>query len=544
MKFKYILPVVAAVAIAAGCTTELPGDLANLSVDKSYVAIPTEGGSTTIKVTANDTWTFDVNVEVTEQYLDDVKGILKKTVEVSQLDQVDWLTVSPTSGSVGTTDVTFSANSTTSARTATLLIQVGDDVQYINITQEAGEAAEVQLATVAEVLAGTDGKTYRVQGTCTSIASTTYGNWYLKDSEGNTLYIYGTKDETGAYNWSAMNIAVGDLVTVEGPRLLYGSTLELVDVQVISVTKALLLSDETDKTIGKEAEPFTLTLTQKGSGITWESDSDWLSISNGYSVSGSDYVFTVTPTENNTGESRKGNLTFKSTKGSQSSEFTIAVTQLATVANTTDGLAGLAAEIATGTSKARVSFDYVLTDAKVTFKSGSNIFIEDATGGLLIYSSEVKLSVGDVVNGRVFGEGYAYSNLPEATSFDYSMATVTSGDAPAPTEVTFDELYNNYDKYISRYIVVKAKMATLLDAKYSAVASHGAIAATDADLNAADVETIALRCQSSGKFNGSSIYFYLYAPQGSTIDIVTTPVIYGTTKQLYVWGSSYVTVAE
>ena len=51
-------------------------------------------------------------------------------------------------------------------------------------------------------------------------------------------------------------------------------------------------------------------------------------------------------------------------------------------------------------------FDHVLKGAKVTYKKGSNTFIEDETGGLLVYDNSVTLKVGQVVDGRVWGEGY------------------------------------------------------------------------------------------------------------------------------------------
>ena len=54
----------------------------------------------------------------------------------------------------------------------------------------------VSTATCAEVIAGPDSKTYQVKGVCTSIANTTYGNWYLKDDTGE-IYIYGTLDKNG-----------------------------------------------------------------------------------------------------------------------------------------------------------------------------------------------------------------------------------------------------------------------------------------------------------------------------------------------------------
>ena len=62
-----------------------------------------------------------------------------------------------------------------------------------------------------------------------------YGNWYLTDETG-TIYIYGTLDAKGnEKNFLSLGIEVGDIVTVEGPKTLYGTTDELVNVTVVSL---------------------------------------------------------------------------------------------------------------------------------------------------------------------------------------------------------------------------------------------------------------------------------------------------------------------
>ena len=105
---------------------------------------------------------------------------------------------------------------------------------------EGGEGGDstVVNATCAEIIAGTDNTVYRVTGVCTEIQNTTYGNWMLKDSTGEVL-IYGTLDAEGkTKNFSSLGIAVGDTVTVVGPRKLYKTTVELVNVTVEKIAKA------------------------------------------------------------------------------------------------------------------------------------------------------------------------------------------------------------------------------------------------------------------------------------------------------------------
>lgn len=538
MKFRYIIPaVLAATAMLSSCSDNEELQLDNIKVSQTYIAIPENGGEVTVDVTASEAWTFDIDFDVEEKKLDDENGVVKYYVPTKQLDLEDnsWFSVSTRGGEAGSTKVTFRADATTDTRSSSLQIKAGDKIQNIIVAQTAGKK-EITVCTVKDVLAGSDSKTYRVKGSCSAISSTSYGNFYMTDAEGNSLYIYGTKDASGAYNWSSFNIAIGDEVTVEGPRTTYGSTVELVDATFISVKKALLSSKDVAKVIGKEAAPFTLTVAQKGEGLSFESKSDWLVIEgNGYTADGKgNYIFTVNAEENTTGATRTGSIVIKSTKGSDYTELPVSVTQLGSSAVEEGGIKAMKALLAGGTSKAKVAFDFVLKNAKVTYKNGSNIFIEDETGGLQIYSSDVTLKVGQVVNGRVWGEGYAYNNLPQASAFHLDFAKVTtSEDEVKPTVVTLAQLNADYDSYMCRLVkIVGTKVGTAIDVKYSAVGSAGSV--TDG------TNTFALNHQSTGKFDGNKIYYYVQAAEGSTVDVTCIPSVYKTNKQLNIFEQKWI----
>ncbi len=537
MKLKYIIPsFIAVIAMFTGCADDNePTYLSNLKVSSSYVAFDVKGGTQKITVTATEDWSMDFMVPVKADSLDDEKGIVKYNVPTSQMATKEnkWVKVSQLSGGAGTTDISFTVGATTATRSVTVRIKAGDKYQNIIVAQV--DDSPTPVSTVKDVLKGVDSKTYRVKGLCGKIFNTSYGNWYMVDGEGNELLIYGTKDATGAYNWNKFNIAPGDSVTVEGARTTYKSTIEIVNATFISVKKALLLSKETSKTIDKEAKPFNIVITQKGEGLSFKSDVDWMTIEPGYTVNKKgDLVFTVKPTENNTGKNREGTLTFKSTKGKEESVLTVSIIQLGTTPVTTGGIAGISSVIsASSDKKKQVSFDVVLTDAKVTYKNGSNIFVEDATGGLLLYSGNSTLAVGDVINGRVWGAGYAYNGLPEATSLQTELAKVTKGDAPKPTEVTLAQLAADYGKYINRYIRIKdATVGKTIDVKYSGVKSAGEL--TDG------TNTFALIHQRTGKYNGKNIYYYVQAAKDSKVNVVCIPSVYKTKKQLNIWDKSWI----
>ena len=300
MKIKNILvSLVAILALAAGCDQIEPDHfLDEVKVSSSYVPISMNGGSATFQIETTDSW--------------NITGA------------PSWLTVSPAAGSAGSSTVTLSAPSTLDGRTAELVINCGGKTQNINVIQGL---AVVSPATCAEIIAGPDSKTYRVTGICTAIANTNYGNWYLQDATGQ-IYIYGTVDSKGSYNWNSFGIEVGDEVTVEGPKTTYNGTVELVDVSVIKVNKSLIKVAEIDPEDGvfpTEGGDMTVKLTNKGNGIyveVPENAKSWLSIA---SVSGNTVVFHAAE---NTAGPRNATLVIKTTDGKKSYSCETSVMQL------------------------------------------------------------------------------------------------------------------------------------------------------------------------------------------------------------------------
>jgi hypothetical protein len=227
MKLKYFIPsFIAVVAMLAGCADDDSITLLDeVQVTSSYVAIPKTGGANTITVTAKDEWSINTEAE----------------------DFPSWLTVSPANGTAGATEVTFSAEETQNGHNATVYLTCAGKTQTINVIQGL---ATVEPATVAEVMAGPESKTYQVTGTVTSITNTSYGNLYINDGTSDTdLYIYGLFNANGQYpsaatgGWSSFGISVGDEITVEGAKVVYSGTVEFKDATLVSVRKSLISVD-------------------------------------------------------------------------------------------------------------------------------------------------------------------------------------------------------------------------------------------------------------------------------------------------------------
>ena len=166
--------------------------------------------------------------------------------------------------------------------------------------------------------------------------------------------------------------------------------------------------------------------------------------------------------------------------------------------------------ILTGTSAA---YDVTLTNAVVTYVNGNNAFIEDATGGILLYKKNHGLKVGDCFTGRITGQGTMYGGAPELTSWDASEAEKTTAEVSYP-EVTLSELYKNFAKYVSCAITLKA--VTFTDG----------LAVGDRN----------------GKISQGSDSIDVYAKVNSVVietgavgDLIAIPSYNGTKKQLGVW---------
>ncbi|MDX9728599.1 MAG: BACON domain-containing carbohydrate-binding protein [Bacteroidales bacterium] len=386
MKLKYFLPLfIATVALLASCDDEFSVTLLDeIQVSSSFVAIPVAGGSTSIDVTANDSWTVENNLT--------------------------WLTVSSTTGSAGESTLTFSAASTLDGRTGEIKIKCGDKTQRIKVIQGV---VTIATATCADVIAGPDSKTYQVTGVVTSITNTTYGNWYLEDATGS-IYIYGTLDAKGATkNFLSLGLEVGDEVTVQGPKTTYGTTVELVDVTVIKINKSLIKVDSVDNAILPfEGGDFIAYLTCKGQGVSVEVPADaesWLSISSVQSEG--TYAVVTFKAAANEGGDRSTTLMFHTTDGTKDYSAQTALTQKGAIIN-----ASVAQFIAAEVSTIPYRLSGVITS--ITSATSGRLYLKDFSGEIYVYGiqefSTKGLKVGDIIT--IVGRRADYQGTPQVGS--------------------------------------------------------------------------------------------------------------------------------
>ncbi len=422
MKLRYFIPFFLAVvaAVFTACSDDNdPTYFDEIRVSQSYVSLNTNGGSTSIDIKANGSWT------------------------VSEVPE--WLAVSPASGT-GNGTITFSADAG-EGRTAEVLITCEGKTQRINIIQGI---ATVSNATCAEVLAGPDSKTYRVTGTVTKIVNTTYGNWYLNDGTGE-VYIYGTLDSKGGTkNFLSWGLEVGDQITVEGPKTTYNGTVELVDVTVVKIEKSLIKCDsltvngvKSDE-LPLEGGEIVAHLTCKGTGVAVDIPAEaksWLGVVASTVGENPTVTFRAMP---NAGGDRSTTVHFNTTDGSKNYSAEATISQKGAIVECTIE-DFLDAEVST--SQYRITG--VITELYESDKQGKSFYVQDYSGKVLVYRAEgfieAGAKVGDIVT--VVGQRGAYKDTPQMVSGTFENLKY------AVTEVSVAEFLAKEDNKNVYYMV-------------------------------------------------------------------------------------------
>jgi len=422
MKLRYLFSMIIASALMlVGCVEEMGTDsFDNIKLDKTMLLIPENGGTVELKITATEKWEFDT------LYTEDVwpTVITREKNDsgeyyVSKYEK-SWLVVNQLKGEAGETVLKFTADTVAGGREIELCIKAGVNSQFIKVRQGSLEAVS---ATCADVLSGPDGKTYRVKGVCTAIANTTYGNWYLNDGTGE-VYIYGTLDKDGkTKNYESWGMEVGDVVEVEGPKLTYGTTVELVDVTVIKIEKSLVKIITEEKRFEKEGGEFDVKVAYKGDGlypVVADTCKTWVSIVGVKSYAGTPtkiepnpadtaiVTFSLAPLDEKAAP-RSGYITFSSSTGKNTTEVQYNITQTGNIPDATP-----IKDIAT------VEDAYV--EGKVAALCQRGFILADNTGAMLIYYGDTydkSHEVGDSLG--ILGAPTVYNFASQISTIDFEQ---------------------------------------------------------------------------------------------------------------------------
>jgi hypothetical protein len=400
MKLKnFFLSILAGAALAAGCAQEQAiSSIAEFKPEMSYIGIPLEGGITTTAVQATASWSFDTSAIP------------------------EWLTVTPTSGAAGTEHIVFAAeaNTGTSERSVNLVVNVAGKQQNFTVIQAGPGAVEAPLSTIADVMAGNDGTLFRIRGTVTTIANTNYGNLYIEDATGS-IYIYGLFNAKGQYpkdagGWATFGVDAGDVITVQGPRTMYGTTLELVDATLISVEKSLITVDPGEVEVGSEAGTFTVTVTSKANGMAVLPSETWVRMTDIAAGDGDAVVYSFAYDANTTTATRTATIQFKAANSSKS--VTVSQEGVPPTGQSITEIAALPDNSGVET-----------LESTVVAKTAKGFVVSDGTTAIYAYDNAANpVEIGDVV--KVLATKTTYNGVPE-------LATVTSVEKTGTASVSY-----------------------------------------------------------------------------------------------------------
>ena len=400
MKLKnFFLSILAGAALAAGCAQEQAiSSIAEFKPEMSYIGIPLEGGITTTAVQATASWSFDTSAIP------------------------EWLTVTPTSGAAGTEHIVFAAeaNTGTSERSVNLVVNVAGKQQNFTVIQAGPGAVEAPLSTIADVMAGNDGTLFRIRGTVTTIANTNYGNLYIEDATGS-IYIYGLFNAKGQYpkdagGWATFGVDAGDVITVQGPRTMYGTTLELVDATLISVEKSLITVDPGEVEVSSEAGTFTVTVTSKANGMAVLPSETWVRMTDIAAGDGDAVVYSFAYDANTTTATRTATIQFKAANSSKS--VTVSQEGVPPTGQSITEIAALPDNSGVET-----------LESTVVAKTAKGFVVSDGTTAIYAYDNAANpVEIGDVV--KVLATKTTYNGVPE-------LATVTSVEKTGTASVSY-----------------------------------------------------------------------------------------------------------
>ena len=159
-------------------------------------------------------------------------------------------------------------------------------------------------------------------------------------------------------------------------------------------------------------------------------------------------------------------------------------------------------------------------DLTAVFQSGTTLYVQDATGGLLIYGSLGKTyNNGDVISGGVFGTSQLYNGTMEfkpTSTFPEGVA----GTAVQPTVVTVTEILADYSTYADRLVKIEG---ITFDADHTFATNNTANRTTTFTQGESN-----MTCFDSFKVLGG-----LQVTAGENADIIGLVGCYNATKQIF-----------
>ena len=240
--------------------------------------------------------------------------------------------------------------------------------------------------------------------------------------------------------------------------------------------------------------------------ITGGNEGNWLTLG---TVTSTEVPFTCST---NTGAQRTATVTLSYTGAS---DKVVTVTQ--TVNPNLSNIAAL-------TGQNAGNYSVTLNEALVTYVNGTNAYLEDASGAVMLYHCAGDLAVGDKITGTANVTFTVYNNLPEVTAITLAEGyTKTTGNTVTPLVITIAALESNYTSYISRYVKIEnATVTSAFSNRNSTIEQNGS--------------SIVLRDQNNPGILTTNV--------DDIVTVTAHPSIYSTTHQIAVYEQSQIVVAK
>lgn len=472
MNFKKVLLALAAFGalFVTSCREiqDKPITPVNITVSSDYIEVDSVGGTYTVDLYSSTAWTAEIVIS-------NPWGDEEKNFEADP-----WISIDPVAGSasIDTSDVkeiTINVKENVSDsvlyQREVIIYFRSDNMIYATTTvHQMGGVLKPNAdtgpkpVTVAEFLAAEESNQwYRLSGKMTGLYNTEYGNFYIKDTDTDSVLVYGLNlnATAGDKTFSQIGIGEGDNVTLVGRRSSYNGTPQVGDAYYapLKVTVAEFLSAEID-----DNQLYELTGIMEGPVNTEYGNFDITD------ESGSVYVYGLTSTvilgeSNDKSFSTLGyvegdTLTIVGTRGDYNGKPEVMGPAYAVRAKggspapdpdpEPELTKATVAEVIAAEVSDDVWYELTGTITDVQNTEYGNIVIEDETGSILVYGltkewnggsndksySEIGLREGDIVT--LGGTRDEYDGEPQVGGTAFYISHV-QGEAPEILASTIED---------------------------------------------------------------------------------------------------------
>ncbi len=391
----------------------------------------------------------------------------------------EWVeTTAPTCTETGIETSTCTICSETKTQT---VAATGHTYTYVDGTMTCACGDSKTISTIAEAKAYTSTSTvYYVKGIVTYVSGK---NVYIEDATGGICVYFATAD-------AASGIALGDEIVVWDTMTTYNGLIETTNttaqeyLKVSSgnalpsqtVTLAALLADTTNEYLGERVVIENVTIGVLGTNNTALTDADGNTI-NIYKA----------PTLN--AEINENDIVTVTAIVSTYNGYQLAVNSADDVVEVKDGAATVIETVTIADAKAGTVGEYYQVEGTVTYISGRNVYIQDATGGIVVYLAKdaATTKVGD--NVKAYGALKLYNGLIELDAVDETNTQfyeiLSSGNTVDAQEVTIEGLLADTT---NEYLAEKVAINGVYVSYYSYNSSYGNVTYTLNDGNGNTIE--------------------------------------------------------